>query len=207
MADAFSPYAGYDVLAKRDSPSWNEQTRAVIEQRLHAVPRRQFFSSDEWLTLEAVCERLLPQPERAAERVPIVQWIDLQLHEQPSEGFRYDDMPPRREAWRVGLAGIESESLLCYCAHFRDLPHDEQDEILRAIQHGNVSSEPWHRLPPRRFFHHTLLRAVVAVYYAHPSAWSEIGFGGPASPRGYARLGPNQRDPWEAEARRNDAAR
>jgi hypothetical protein len=28
-----------------------------------------------------------------------------------------------------------------------------------------------------------------------------VGFGGPASPRGYVRLGLNQRDPWEGEAR------
>jgi hypothetical protein len=44
-----------------------------------------------------------------------------------------------------------------------------------------------------------LLRDIVEIYYAHPSAWSEIGFGGPASPRGYLRLGTNRRDSWEAE--------
>ena len=38
----------------------------------------------------------------------------------------------------------------------------------------------------------------VSVYYAHPAAWSEIGFGGPASPRGYVRMQANRRDPWEA---------
>ena len=27
-------YPGYDVLAKRHSPSWNEQTRQVIDRRL-----------------------------------------------------------------------------------------------------------------------------------------------------------------------------
>ena len=36
------------------------------------------------------------------------------------------------------------------------------------------------------------------AYYAHPSAWNEIGFGGPASPRGYVRMDFNRRDPWEA---------
>jgi hypothetical protein len=38
----------------------------------------------------------------------------------------------------------------------------------------------------------------VFAYYAHPTAWSEIGWGGPASPRGYVRLDFNERDPWEA---------
>jgi hypothetical protein len=42
------------------------------------------------------------------------------------------------------------------------------------------------------------MRTVVAVFYAHPWAWNEIGFGGPAYPRGYIRLGIGHREPWEA---------
>jgi hypothetical protein len=29
-----------------------------------------------------------------------------------------------------------------------------------------------------------------------------MGFGGPAAPRGYLRLGPDERDPWEAREER-----
>jgi hypothetical protein len=43
-----------------------------------------------------------------------------------------------------------------------------------------------------------LLHEAVSVYYAHPAAWSEIGFGGPASPRGYVRIEADRRDSWEA---------
>ena len=39
---------------------------------------------------------------------------------------------------------------------------------------------------------------IVGAYYAHPVAWNEIGFGGPAAPRGYVRLDFDRRDPWEA---------
>jgi len=46
-----------------------------------------------------------------------------------------------------------------------------------------------------------VLRTAVSIYYAHPAAWNEIGFGGPASPRGYVRLGFDRRDPWEADER------
>ncbi|MGZ4229300.1 MAG: gluconate 2-dehydrogenase subunit 3 family protein, partial [Solirubrobacteraceae bacterium] len=35
---------------------------------------------------------------------------------------------------------------------------------------------------------------------SHPWAWNEIGFGGPAYPRGYARLGAGQRENWEGSA-------
>ena len=48
---------------------------------------------------------------------------------------------------------------------------------------------------------------IVRAYYAHPTAWSEIGWGGPASPRGYVRMGFDERDPWEAaEVKAGDVA-
>ena len=55
-------YPGYNVLAKRDTMSWNQITREVVDRRL-AVPREpRYFTRAEWLTLQAVCERILPQP-------------------------------------------------------------------------------------------------------------------------------------------------
>jgi hypothetical protein len=57
-------------------------------------------------------------------------------------------------------------------------------------------------MPAAVFFHNRLLHDVVAAYYAHPIAWNEIGFGGPASPRGYVRLNYDRRDPWEASEAR-----
>ena len=48
------------------------------------------------------------------------------------------------------------------------------------------------------FFKKRMAHDIVLAYYAHPTAWSEIGWGGPASPRGYVRLDFNERDPWEA---------
>ena len=45
------------------------------------------------------------------------------------------------------------------------------------------------------------MRSVLAAFYSHPWAWNEIGFGGPAYPRGYARLGIGLGEAWEgAEA-------
>jgi hypothetical protein len=192
-----SPYPDYDVLSKWDTQSWDEQTRAVIERRLTQVPGRRFFTESEWQVLEAVCARLLPQPDRA-EPIPIVPWIAEKLHNNWRDGFRYDDMPPAREAWRLGLAGLNQESLTRFGVDFPRLIADEQDAILRAVQSGDVESPAWTNLPASRFFTTMLLKEVVGEYYAHPAAWSEVGFGGPASPRGYVRLGVNQRDPWEA---------
>ena len=46
-----------------------------------------------------------------------------------------------------------------------------------------------------------VMRSVLAAFYSHPWAWNEIGFGGPAYPRGYARLSIGRSESWEgAEA-------
>ena len=190
-------FPGYDVLKKSGSPSWNEQTRAVIEKRLAEVPERRFLTETEWVILCAVCARLIPQPDRG-EPVPIVPFIDEKLAKNRGDGYRYDGMPPMREAWRQGLRAIDDEARARWRGDFCALPHNQQDAVLRAIQYNDVRSPQWSGLPPKRFFASMLLRAVVSVYYAHPAAWNEIGFGGPASPRGYVRLGFDRRDSWEA---------
>jgi hypothetical protein len=53
-------------------------------------------------------------------------------------------------------------------------------------------------MPCDLFFADRVLVDLVSAYYAHPTAWSEMGFGGPAGPRGYVRMDPDERDPWEA---------
>jgi len=192
-----TPYRDYDVLEKWDSPSWNAQTREVVRRRLEEVPERNFLTEDEWSLLEAVVARLMPQPDRAAP-VPITPWIDEMLAENHGPGYRYADMPPLREAWRQGLAAIAAEARDRHGVAFAQLTSAQQDALLADIQHERTDGRWWGELPAGGFFSHLLLKEVVSIYYAHPAAWSEIGFGGPASPRGYVRLGFDERDPWEA---------
>ncbi|CAN5442722.1 hypothetical protein BH20ACI3_BH20ACI3_19580 [soil metagenome] len=100
-------YPNYNVLDKWSSPDWDDQTREVVRQRLEAIPPIRFFTDEEARTLAAVAERIVPQPDRnETEKVPIVPWIDEKLFEDKRDGYRYDEMPPQREAWRLGLAGI-----------------------------------------------------------------------------------------------------
>ena len=205
MSDFHSPYLTYDVLDKWDSPSWNDQTRAAVRQRLEQVPPRRFLSAEQWSLLEAIANRLIPQPERE-EPVPIAPWIDDMLRRNHSPGYRYADMPPMREAWRQGLDAIAAEARNRHGKPFEELSPEDQDELLSDVQNNRVESRYWGDLPAGGFFLHHLLKQVVAVYYSHPDAWSEIGYGGPASPRGYARLGLNERDPWEGEELHFEAA-
>ena len=191
-----TPYPGYDVLAKWDSPSFDALTRGVIRRRLEAVPERRFFTAGEFRTLDSAAARLTGQ-DAGTEPVPIAPWIDADLFEGRGAGFRHADFPADREFWRIGLAGIEAEARHRHAQGFADLPVDKQDAILRAVQAGEVAAERFGGLAAPRLFN-AILSAVVAIYYAHPAAWSEIGFGGPASPRGYVRIGLGERDPWEA---------
>jgi hypothetical protein len=115
-------------------------------------------------------------------------------------------MPPLREAWRKGLDAIAAEARNRHGKAFQQLSGEAQDSLLADVQHNSVESRYWGDLPAGGFFLHHLLKQVVGIYYAHPAAWSEIGFGGPASPRGYARLGFDERDPWEGEEHSFEAA-
>ena len=44
------------------------------------------------------------------------------------------------------------------------------------------------------------MRYACTAFYSHPWAWNEIGFGGPAYPRGYKNLGLDRREPWEGRS-------
>lgn len=208
-------YPGYDVLAKRKSPSWNEQTRTVIDARLAVDPAvHRFFTNSEWTTLSAVCARVIPQPTQRQRPVPIAALIDAKLFENRGDGYRDARLPPLREAWRRALAALDAESRRWYNALFHELPPLTQDDLLHAVQAGETRDPAWGELPPQLFFSKRLLHDIVTAYYAHPTAWNEIGFGGPAAPRGYVRMGFDRRDPWEAaqarpgleeEARRGNA--
>ena len=206
MSEFRTPYPTYDVLDKWDSPSWNDQTREAVRQRLDEVPQRRFLTKEQWSLLEAIVARLMPQPERE-EPVPIVPWIDDMLHRNHSPGYRYADMPPMREAWKQGLDAIAAEARNRHGKSLRGAVAGRTRTSCSATSSTTASrAATGASCRAGGFFLHHLLKQTVGIYYSHPAAWSEIGFGGPASPRGYARLGFDERDPWEAEESDFEAA-
>lgn len=198
MSGAFrSPYPGWNVLGKWQSASYNDITREVLRRRLEEVPERRFFTAREWPVLEALCDTVMPQEDRT-DPVPLAKWIDAALHEGRESGTRHADMPPPGDAWRQGLAALDAEARIGGAEGFAGLDRSARENLLRRIDRGEVAAPDWRGLPPRRFFRHLVLSEVVAIYYSHPVGQSEIGYGGPASPRGYVRLQANRADPWEA---------
>jgi hypothetical protein len=193
-------YPNYNLLDKWSSPDWDDQTREVVRRRLEEVPPIRFFNDHEARTLAAVAERIIPQPDRSeAEKVPIVPWVDEKLYEDKRDGYRYEELPPQREAWRMGLAGVDETARSLFDGKaFVELEPLSQDVVLTHVARGDAPGAVWERMPAARFFKSVLSITVVKIYYAHPLAWNEIGYNGPSSPRGHVRKWEGGVDPWEA---------
>jgi hypothetical protein len=192
-----SPYPGYDVLEKWNSPSFDDRTRDVLSGRLHDIPPRRFFTEEQLAALEAVVDRIVPA--FADRPPPIALWLDERLFFNQGQGFRHEGEPPLEESWRIGISAINGEARRRFSRGIAELDHHSRDDVLRAIQKGDVDKDLWHGVPASNFFSDALLKTVVGLAYSHPSAWNDIGFGGPASPRGYVRMGFDERDEWEAK--------
>lgn len=195
-------YPGYSTLAQQKF--WDARTREVILARVNQVPAIRFFNSEQTRLLEVVCNHIIPQEDRIiARRIPIVPRIDERLFENRHDGYRYEDMPPDQEAYRLGLQAIEECAHHLHARSFLDLSYRHQDEILRSL-HDNQPAAG-HEIWTKMSVHHFWLMLVgdcAEAYYAHPWAWDEIGYGGPAYPRGYMRLERGDPEPWEVAEER-----
>ena len=65
----------------------------------------------------------------------------------------------------------------------------------------DLGGKEWHGLNAAHVWS-LWTRYACTAFYAHPAAWNEIGFPGPAYPRGYKNPGVGEREPFEvADAR------
>lgn len=200
-------YPGYHVLDQQ--AFWDEATRRVVLARVEQAPPVRFFKEIGREALaEAVFARVLPQDDRdPAHRIPVVALVDKVLFEREIPGYRFEGMPDDQEAYRLGLDGIEAIAAHLYGRPFEDLEPLGQDHALLTLHDGNppAGQEVWQRVSVRHFWL-LLVEHAAEAYYAHPFAWDEIGFGGPAYPRGYVRLREGQPEAWEVNERRYDWA-
>lgn len=196
-------YPGFNTLHQRNY--WDEATRDVVLGRIHNVPSIRFFRQDLDLA-SAVFDRILPQDDRDPDhRIPIINFVDQRLSEGIGDGYRYADVPPDQECYRLGFQGLDVIAQHLHGRNFVDLGARAQDEILLSLRDERpaAGTDVWQRLPALRFFE-MLVTDAVDAYYSHPFAWDEIGFGGPAYPRGYMRLENGLAEPWEVDEQRYD---
>lgn len=169
---------------------------ALLERLLPAPICPTFFSAFEMGALRAVCDQLLPQPERPeAARINVAAVIDQRLAAGESDGWRYDALPADGEAYRAGLAWLETTAERMGAPSFVAASPAQQRQLLTAAQHGDATTT----FAVARWFEELLAEATEA-YYAHPVAQEEIGYVGMADVPGWTRIGLNELEPREPEA-------
>ena len=195
-------YPGFSTLKQKRY--WDAATRKVVEERVSRQKPIRFFTPEEALTMHAVVDRILPQDDRTDERrIHILPSIDERLYEDRLDGYRFEDMPPDQEVYRIAARAFEEMARKLYKGSFHELGVREQEEILKSIHQAKpqAAQRLWKKMNIERFWT-MLVTDVATVYYAHPWAWDEVGFGGPAYPRGYMRLEEGEPEPWEVEEQR-----
>ncbi|HJT86939.1 MAG TPA: gluconate 2-dehydrogenase subunit 3 family protein, partial [Bryobacteraceae bacterium] len=146
-------YPGYHTLDQRNF--WDAKTREVVLDRVENVPPIRFFTPEQAELLRAIADRIIPQDDRdERHRIPIVPRIDKRLYEDRHDGYRHEDMPPDREAFPLGLEGIQAIARHLHGSAFPLLGPHEQDEVLESVHHGKppAGEEIWGRLPVHRFW-------------------------------------------------------
>ncbi len=197
-------YPGFSTLSQ--SAFWDDATRQVVTHRVDSIPSRQFFSSEEWDFWTTVFAHLIPQTDRTADRqIPVVAPLDHRLFINQTVGYQFENMPQDREAYRMGRGAINKEAEQRYGAGFLALSYPQREMVLKVIHDGKpeAAADIWHTMSVHRFWQ-LIMGDAIDAYYAHPWAWDEIGFGGPAYPRAYTRLERGEPEPWEVEEERYD---
>jgi len=184
-------YPDYDVLEQ--AGHWDDATREVVLARLDPPPLR-FFDAEEAASLRAFCDVVLAQDGEP--RIPVVEHVDAKLAAGRLEGYQYADMPDDRDTWRLVARGLDEAARERGAASMAAAGPEVRAEVCRAFAAGQLRGGAWARLNVERAWS-VVMRDALGAFYAHPWAWNEIGFGGPAYPRGYARLGPGMSESWE----------
>ena len=194
MAEAKTHYPAYDVMALQDE--WDSNTKEIVLKRLGPFPKAKFLKKDEEELIAKIAEHIIYD-----NRADILQWIvhhsDQKLYSTIGEGDRKPETPSERDLIRQGLKAIYKLAKTKHNKNFLEISTKEQFEIMAALQLGKAEQLPeWSKIPQKELFK-KLAELIVSAYYSHPTIWSEIGYGGPAYPRGYYRVEFGLTDPWE----------
>jgi Gluconate 2-dehydrogenase subunit 3 len=183
-------FPGFDVLSQ--ARHWDQVTaEAVIARtKLSATPR--FFTGPEVPCVRALLNLLVGQQGDWA--VPVLEMVDSRLAAGETDGWRYADMPEDGQAWRDTLSYLDADAGLRCGTSFAEASEIDQMALVQAVQ--DRKSADWHGLPAAHVWS-LWTRYACTAFYSHPYAWAEIGFPGPAYPRGYKNAGVGKLEPFE----------
>jgi hypothetical protein len=177
-------YPDFDVFSAE--ASWDQVTRDIVKERMSPGGMMRFFTPEEEPALRALCDTATAQD--AEPRVPVAEMVDVKYAEGKLEGYRYDDMPEDPQTWRIVLRGLDEAARARGGENFAGLDGEARDAVVQAFSKGELHGGAWEELNVSRAWS-VCMRAILEAFYSHPWAWNEIGFGGPAYPRGFMRLG------------------
>ena len=192
-------YPAGTVQALLQTDFVSPQTKEALQKRLNTpfVIIPSFFTKEEFITLQAVCKRLLPQPKERQELIDIAGIFDTNLKEgRTANGWRYNAMPPDEECFHQGMQAIEKSSQSHYSKAFQELSENEKDELLQAVQQKKIEGKWWENLPSHLFFEE-LMAALAEIYYSHPVGKEEIGDVSFADAKGWQHIGLNEKEERE----------
>jgi gluconate 2-dehydrogenase subunit 3-like protein len=183
-------FPGFDVLSQ--APHWDQVTADVVAARIGPPPALEFFTAVQVPCARALLNLLTGQDGEQA--VPVLEMVDSRLAAGETDGWRYADMPEDGQAWRDTLSYLDADAGRRCGTVFADAPRADQVALVQAVQ--DLNSADWHGLPAARVWS-LWTRYACTAFYAHPFAWTEIGFSGPAYPRGYKNAGVGKLEPFE----------
>jgi len=187
-------FPGFDVLTQ--AKHWDTVTAGLITARTGPPAEPCFFTDAEQACAAALLNQLTGQCGEPLE-VPVAEMVDARLAAGETDGWHYADMPEDGQAWRDTLGYLDKDAHARCGTAFADASREDQAAIIQAVQDGRE----WHGLAAARVWSLWTRYACTAMY-SHPHAWSEMGFPGPAYPRGYKNAGVGRLEPFEvADAR------
>ena len=181
-------FPGFDPLSQ--IRHWDRVTAEAVTSRTGKPPAIEFFTAEEEACAAPLLDLLLDQ--RDEPRVPVLQMIDARLAAGQTDGWRYEDMPEDGQAWRDTLSYLDRDAAERCGTTFARAPQADRAALVQAVQ----DAERWHGLPAKHVWS-LWTRYACTAFYSHPAAWAEIGFPGPAYPRGYKNAGVDKLEPFE----------
>jgi Gluconate 2-dehydrogenase subunit 3 len=185
-------FPGFDVLDGVEA--WDDVTAGIVLARLAPAADYAFFTPHEVGIAVPLLDLLLAQD--ADPRVPVAALIDARLAVGETDGWHYDDLPEDAQAWRDSLAGLDEDARTDAECGFAELASSAQATLVQGVQDLAAGHKRWRDRSAEHIWS-LWTRYACTAFYSHPWAWNEIGFPGPAYPRGYLNLGAGSRERWE----------
>ncbi|HBX22157.1 MAG TPA: gluconate 2-dehydrogenase subunit 3 family protein [Desulfotomaculum sp.] len=196
MQENRTRYPGYDLLKEKDH--WDDHTREIVLKRLGPFEKHKFLNQHEADLIAAIAKHIL-YDERKELLDYVLHHIDNKLSSPIGEDQRKVGTPDQKVLIREGLKALDKLAQKQYGAPFLEVDPQPQLLLLSALAAGKAAPmTEWQTIPQKELFK-KLATQITSAYYSHPTVWSEIGYGGPAYPRGYVRVEKGLTDPWEAK--------